>query len=1148
MSYVATNGRPLRAKEGDTVTFNFQLQNYLRQPVNITGTTVRVVIADKSSMLLNKQATIVNAGSGLISFSIGEGEFLPKGNYDVEFVVTYPNLTEETFPTKNHLGFKVEQSLENLEDNIQVRSALSVLLSELNTAKNDAEEAIAEMNVILPTVELKITEIDNKLLEIDGSLTGIDQATQDAINAAVSANQAATSANNSALTANQAAEDADLAATNANQKASEADLAAQTAETAANNADSAVLDLQDSLAQNVHRGEYNASTQYYKNNSVRVGRDTYKAIQNTLGNHPTNQTFWQLEAQGGIDGADGVDGVDGTGSVSSVNGQSPDGAGNVLLDAGDVGASPVGHGHEITDVNGLNTALSGKSPVGHSHSLNDLTDVDTSTTPPQNGQILKYNDGTWSPAEDGGSGGVTGVFSVNGETGDVLLDHNDVGAAPASHGHEMSEVTGLETALNGKMGKIYFGVDMPTDFSVIWAKSIPEGFELYIYDEIAMDWVLAGESPYTATTKADLVHYHATSEIGGYGAVRDIWIDTSTPPSIDMLWLQRINQGPTIVGYNFMAYGSGQWRPIGESTAGAQAKANTAEANAKAYAKNKISLGGNLDPDTTNESLIWTNVNTPDANSWIVETNFTIGLTSRFQTATRSFGSQTLVYKRSKGGSIVPWTSWTRITDEADVTGGGGTGDSVFTSITSNGVTAGSTDDQSAGIQAILTANKMVYFPAGEFTCFNLRPQQGSVIMFHPDCVLKFPTAAATTGGGNRQMFLIGFVSDVTEGNEFDGFRTIGHPTIDASVATASGTELEGFHILGAKNVHIDGCTGLNFINGYVVWAGAPYTELEANVPTLAMNDNITIRDINSINSGWGAVAVTAGRNFLIENIYAEGAIYPEGGGFYSPAAVCIEPWFGNSRECENIQVRNISFKKGQKGYSLIIDAHNRRVSGVKVSGVLGHMKFSVENGNGGVFENLTIEDFIIDGTGTSIPEGFAIATNNAIIDNLKVRNGIIKNCSGRGTYCGYGTWNDVIVTNCGLSGFYHNFTALATKHMEASFYDCRAIDNNTTNTANESGWRMYGMNKLNLTNCKATDTRGTKLQKYGVFATTTLVSLINTDLTGNATADYYTGASAATYRDVFNQGSGGSTSIIEARTTDPTSPVVGQIWLRTDL
>lgn len=49
----------------------------------------------------------------------------------------------------------------------------------------------------------------------------------------------------------------------------------------------------------------------------------------------------------------------------------------------------------------------------------------------------------------GGDGG-TGVSTVNGMVGDVVLDAADVGAAPTSHTHTIAQVSGLQAALNGK--------------------------------------------------------------------------------------------------------------------------------------------------------------------------------------------------------------------------------------------------------------------------------------------------------------------------------------------------------------------------------------------------------------------------------------------------------------------------------------------------------------------------------------------------------------------------------------------------------------------------------------------------------------------------------------------------------------------------
>jgi hypothetical protein len=68
------------------------------------------------------------------------------------------------------------------------------------------------------------------------------------------------------------------------------------------------------------------------------------------------------------------------------------------------------------------------------------------------GQVLAKASGddhdTEWVAQSGGGGGA--VDSVNGETGAVVLDAADVGAAPTVHTHAQSDVTGLTAALDGK--------------------------------------------------------------------------------------------------------------------------------------------------------------------------------------------------------------------------------------------------------------------------------------------------------------------------------------------------------------------------------------------------------------------------------------------------------------------------------------------------------------------------------------------------------------------------------------------------------------------------------------------------------------------------------------------------------------------------
>lgn len=63
------------------------------------------------------------------------------------------------------------------------------------------------------------------------------------------------------------------------------------------------------------------------------------------------------------------------------------------------------------------------------NSIDDLADVDTTTSAPAVGQTLKWDGTNWSPADDSSA-----VASVNGQTGVVVLDAADVGAATTAQG------------------------------------------------------------------------------------------------------------------------------------------------------------------------------------------------------------------------------------------------------------------------------------------------------------------------------------------------------------------------------------------------------------------------------------------------------------------------------------------------------------------------------------------------------------------------------------------------------------------------------------------------------------------------------------------------------------------------------------------
>lgn len=115
----------------------------------------------------------------------------------------------------------------------------------------------------------------------------------------------------------------------------------------------------------------------------------------------------------------------------------------------------------------------------------------------------------------------------------------------------------------------------------------------------------------------------------------------------------------------------GNWEEL-ETTAGAQAKANSAEANAKNHANaelakkvNAISTGSASDPDTTQESYILTNhENSPLAGYWHILTFFYLSRTgNRAQIAlTYSGNSPRFMIRRCYSSTWTPWVELENVT------------------------------------------------------------------------------------------------------------------------------------------------------------------------------------------------------------------------------------------------------------------------------------------------------------------------------------------------------------------------------------------------------------------------------------------------------------------------------------------------------
>ena len=86
-------------------------------------------------------------------------------------------------------------------------------------------------------------------------------------------------------------------------------------------------------------------------------------------------------------------------------------------DVTDARYSALGHGHEISEVSGLQTALDSAAPSNHNHALDSLANVNI--TDIVGGELLRWN-------------------SVAGEWANVTLE--EAGIAPALHVHDWSAI------------------------------------------------------------------------------------------------------------------------------------------------------------------------------------------------------------------------------------------------------------------------------------------------------------------------------------------------------------------------------------------------------------------------------------------------------------------------------------------------------------------------------------------------------------------------------------------------------------------------------------------------------------------------------------------------------------------------------------
>lgn len=96
----------------------YTLVNYDGSNPSLVGATVSFNVGDNTKIIFSKPATIVNAGSGIVSYAFIDADTLYDGIYKSEFVVTFADGTLLSYPRNGHITINIQKNVDTSLTNI----------------------------------------------------------------------------------------------------------------------------------------------------------------------------------------------------------------------------------------------------------------------------------------------------------------------------------------------------------------------------------------------------------------------------------------------------------------------------------------------------------------------------------------------------------------------------------------------------------------------------------------------------------------------------------------------------------------------------------------------------------------------------------------------------------------------------------------------------------------------------------------------------------------------------------------------------------------------------------------------------------------------------------------------------------------------
>lgn len=332
-------------------------------------------------------------------------------NGDVTSVIDYRGVL-------NRVKFKARY------DGVYLNTAeVEKAISDAISAAQAANDAAADVQDAVDAALQAANDANNAVQAVNNAVIRVGQALEDAEQAVDAAEIAVNNANTAVSNANAAIASANQATTDAQSATTEATTAAQ----AANNA-----------AQSANQSATDATNAASNANTATVAANQAASAATTARDEAEQAT---MDAQSATSSAQSATNLANAATVNAVNAaQRAESAANEIE----------GWGQAVPYQNA--TIYNRNNVVTHSGNTYQAKQDGVTSIPPTN-PIVDNSD--WIVIALKGIDGTGAVDTVNGQTGNVVVDYDNLpnkptAFPPSAHAHNMQDVTGLQVALDGK--------------------------------------------------------------------------------------------------------------------------------------------------------------------------------------------------------------------------------------------------------------------------------------------------------------------------------------------------------------------------------------------------------------------------------------------------------------------------------------------------------------------------------------------------------------------------------------------------------------------------------------------------------------------------------------------------------------------------